>query len=446
MDTDLYIEHFLHLEERARVAKNLAELRFSMANETFALVPYRHAFIWQVDNRQTTLATVSGLAQLGPTSSLQQWLERLGRWLAQRDAIDGHYIEAKDLPAKLAAEWSEWLPQWLVCFTVSSRDGRRVAIVGLALDVPVPEAARPWLARLPAVWGHAWTALDRPRYRRAAVPPGWRRHARWAVPLLVLLVMAIPVRTSVLAPAEVAPLTAFAIAAPMDGVVHTVHVKPNQHVKRGDRLLTLDDTSLRARREVVARQLAVSRADALTSAQRSFENNSSRGDLAILNGRVAEREAELAAIDQQLARIHVVAPSDGVVVFADALDWQGKPVVTGERIALLADPAQAGLLIWLPVADAIALGEGSAVRFFMRIAPTAPLNAQIVQSSYQASLSPEGIAAYKVRARFVGVSPADAEKVRVGLAGTAKVYGASAPFIYYVLRRPLAALREWTGW
>src|SRR5690606_27456224 len=110
-------------------------------------------------------------------------------------------------------------------------------------------------------------------------------------------------------------------------------------------IFTLDDTTLRNRREVASRQLQVARADALAAAQKAFASDASRAELAALDGRVAERAAELASLDEQMARIEVRAASDGVVVFADTNDWLGKPVVTGERVALLGDRQSAGVMI-----------------------------------------------------------------------------------------------------
>lgn len=435
---------FVHLEERARAARSIPELRFTIANETFALAPYRQAFVWEVDPRRTRLATVSGLAQPAPDAPFGQWLGRLGDALLARPELDGEYVGAADLPAALAADWAEWLPQWLLCLPIATPDGQRVALAAFALDEPVGEDGSVWLARLPAVWGHAWAALPGGRAPRGVRP--LRRALRWALPLAIAALGAVPVRTSVLAPAEISPLQAFAVAAPMDGVIREFHVVPNQPVKAGDRLFTLDDTTLRNRREVAQRQLAVARADALAAAQKGFDNATSRAELAALEGRVAERRAELESIEQQLGRIRVTATRAGVVVFGDAVDWQGRPVVTGERVALLADPEDAGVLVWLPVADAIALQEGAELQLFLRVAPTAPLRARVEQTSYQATLSPEGVASYRLRARFTDLTPEQARQVRIGLAGTAKLYGERAPIAYAVLRRPLAALREWTGW
>ena len=36
--------------------------------------------------------------------------------------------------------------------------------------------------------------------------------------------------------------------------------------------------------------------------------------------------------------------------------------------------------------------------------------------------------------------------VRIGLRGTAKIYGDRVLLGYYLFRRPLATLRGWTGW
>jgi multidrug efflux pump subunit AcrA (membrane-fusion protein) len=435
---------FVHLEERLRAARAVPELRFSIANETFGLFAYRQAFVWDLTDGTPSLATVSGLAQVVSASPFAQWLERLGRVLQAHEGLDGEHVTAEDLPDTVAADWAAWLPAYLLCFLIESPEGQRLGLVAFALDEPVPDPVQPWLARLPTAWGHAWWALTGRRTRRAGRP--LVTLLRWALPLAVIAAMAIPVRLSVLAPAEIAPMQAFAVSAPMDGVIREFHVLPNQTVIAGQRLFTLDDTTLRSRREVALRQLAVARADALAAAQKAFDNAASRSELAVLEGRVAERQAEVASIDQQLGRIVVTAHKAGVVVFGDTLDWEGKPVVTGERIALLADPDDAGVLVWLPVADAITLEPGAPLRLFLQVAPTSPLHASVAQSSYQATLSPEGVASYRLRARFESLSPEAARRVRIGLSGTAKLYGERAPLGYYLLRRPLAALREWTGW
>lgn len=132
-------------------------------------------------------------------------------------------------------------------------------------------------------------------------------------------------------------------------------------------------------------------------------------------------------------------------MFGDVNDWQGKPVVTGERVALLADPRDAGMLIWLPVSDAINLEEGAEVKLYLQVAPLSPLIGKLSQTSYQATQSPEGVSAYRLRARFDALGTDETALARIGLKGTAKIYGQRAPLGYYLFRRPLSSLREFTG-
>jgi HlyD family secretion protein len=150
-------------------------------------------------------------------------------------------------------------------------------------------------------------------------------------------------------------------------------------------------------------------------------------------------------VEDQFKRIDVLSPADGVVVFGDINDWLGKPVTTGERVALLADPKDAGVLVWLPVSEAINLEAGAELKLYLQVAPLKPLSAILTQTSYQAVLSPEGISAYRLRAQLKPNNPEEQALARIGLKGTAKIYGQKATLGYYLFRRPLAALRELTG-
>ena len=109
---------------------------------------------------------------------------------------------------------------------------------------------------------------------------------------------------------------------------------------------------------------------------------------------------------------------------------------------LLANPDKPGVLIHLPVADAIALDEGAPVKLFLTVKPLSPLSGQVTETSYQALLSPEGVASYRLRAEL---GETDRAQARLGLRGTAKLYGDRVVLGYYLFRRPLATLREWSG-
>jgi multidrug resistance efflux pump len=436
---------FADLEERARQAKTLPELIFTIVNETFGLLPYRQAVLWELDTRKATkLRLVSGLTKLGDDSPNSIFLRRLGRDIAKRLADDGEYYVATDFKAALQKEWPEYLPSYLLSFVIKDQWGQARALIGFALEDEASELQQEWLIRLLGAYGYAWGALA--GKRRQTKSGWWKQPGVWAVgAVLSLAALFIPVSLSVLAPTEVIAFDAQAVSAPMDGVIKQFHVQPNQAVKKGDLLISFDDSSLKSRKEIAQKQLQVARADSLSAQQRAFSSDQSRGDLASLNGRVAEREAEIQAIDELLSRIELRAARDGIAIFGDVNDWQGKPVVTGERIAQLADPKDTGVLVWLPVADAINLEAGAPFRLYLQIAPLKPLEGKIVQTSYQVNLGPDGVASYRLRGRFEALDESELALARVGLKGTAKLYGAKAPLAYYLFRRPLSTLREQTG-
>ena len=72
--------------------------------------------------------------------------------------------------------------------------------------------------------------------------------------------------------------------------------------------------------------------------------------------------------------------------------------------------------------------------------PIYPRTATIERASYQASKSPDGVAAYRVRGTL------QAEDVsRLGLRGSAKIDGEEVPLGYFLFRRPLLVARQWLG-
>ena len=118
-----------------------------------------------------------------------------------------------------------------------------------------------------------------------------------------------------------------------------------------------------------------------------------------------------------------------------------RPVVAGEKIMQIADPAKVELEIMLPISDAINLEPGAETVFFLNIDPQTPLGARVRWSSFRATATAEGFLAFRLKAEFVdGESPP-----RIGLRGTAKVFGDETSIFFFLFRRPLAKARQWLG-
>ena len=435
------------IEARARSATTVTELVFSIANDGYGLLGFRQALVFEGDGAAAVLTAVSGLARPTEDSPYLVWLRRAWPWLHARAAAAPSWqtipTDTSDVPPAVLDGWQEWWPTGAFVLPLDRRSGERLGWVVFLLDQPPAEVQIRALVQLAQTWGYCWEMLagkPKPHLTRHWQKLGVTK--RLLLLLAVLGVFFIPVRQTALAPAEVIALDAEAMAAPLDGVVKTIHVRPNQAVKKGQPLFSLDETTLRNRLEVAQKSVAVADAELQAATQKAFDSYQSKGDLALLGGRANEKRAELAAVRSQLARIDVIAPQDGVAVFGDPNDWLGRPVATGERIMLLADPSKPGVLVHLSVADAIALESGASIKLFLTVLPLSPMDATVSETSYQAVLSPDGVASYRLRAVF----DSPQAQARIGLRGTAKIYGERVLLGYYLLRRPLATLREWTGW
>ena len=64
------------LEARARAATSVAELGFSIANDSYGLLGFRQALVLQGDGPGAALLTVSGLARPTEDSPYLIWLRR----------------------------------------------------------------------------------------------------------------------------------------------------------------------------------------------------------------------------------------------------------------------------------------------------------------------------------------------------------------------------------
>ncbi|VEE14182.1 efflux RND transporter periplasmic adaptor subunit [Ectopseudomonas mendocina] len=423
---------FLGLEQQARKVGNTEQLAFAMVNDGQALFGFRHAALLIAGKVQA----LTGISVVEAHAPFVAFVERATATLLKQERLDeGHNVDPTHLDEQARADMNDLSAAHAYWLPLKNRNGETFGGLWLARDLPFNEAEQSLLRQLADTYAHAWLALQPRKPWRMR----WPRRKLLAIAGALSLLLLIPVRQSVLAPAEVVPLGGRVVAAPLDGVIAEFLVKPNQSVAAGDLLVRFDATSLKAQSDVAERALGVAEAELKANSQRAFADAESSARLDLLAARVEQKRAERDYARQLLARSEVRAERAGIAVFADAERLTGKPVQTGERLMQIADPSQAELRIELPVGDAIALEPGAEVALFLDSDPLNRHEAQLERSAYEAQTTAAGQLAYRLDARFVDTPP------RVGLRGTAKLFGDRAPLAYYLLRRPLAAARQSLG-
>jgi Biotin-lipoyl like/HlyD family secretion protein len=433
----------MELERRLRQVDDLHVLAYQLVNDTHELVPYRQAILWQqAANGSKRLLAVSGLATADANAPFTLWMQAVGAELAAADAAPWlpRVIVPTDLSVGLAADWHEWLPAHALWLPLQLASDGRAGLL-LAREDKWLDADAKLLSYLADAAGHAWRALG----KTPAKNSGWtvlprRRPLQIVVAVLIVLAL-LPVSQTALAPAEIIARDPILVRAPLDGVVAEILVQPNQAVSNGQALLTLDTTRLSNQLEVARQSLQVAEEELRQAQQQGFIDSRANAGLALLRGKVDGQRTEVNYLSELEARINIKAPRDGIIIFSDVNDWLGRPVSLGERIMEVADPAATEIEVMVPVSDAISFEQGARIRIFLNIDPLRPVEAELRLASYQASMTAEGVLAY----RLVATIAPGTEPLRIGLKGTAKLYGERTLLIFHVLRRPLQTVRQWLG-
>jgi hypothetical protein len=432
----------LQLEHRARRAES-DELPFVMVNETADVLHYQQAALWRFADDTATrgrLAALSGVAVAEAQAPYARWLERVLPIVAARPPLDAlRIVGPTDLPDDLARDWAEWLPAHAVWCPMARAGGTPLGGLLVARsDEPWTEPELQVLELLAEHYAQCWILAETPK---AHVP--WartlkrRRKVLAGAALFLVAAAVIPVRESALVPAEVVPTDPVEVRAPFDGVVDAIDVRPNAAVTAGEVLARLDTDKLRTRLQVAVKARDIAEAEYDQAAQEAMAGGG-KARLAVLQAKIAQEAAEVAYVTGRLSRADLRAPVGGIAIFDSPTDWTGRPVSLGERIMLVADPRRVELEMQVPAADAVTFADGAPVTFFRNVAPDRPVSARVTFASYGSSVTAEGGVAYRFRARFSGGGA-----LRIGLKGTAKLFGARRPLIVWLLRRPLVALRQW---
>jgi hypothetical protein len=353
------------------------------------------------------------------------------------DARSLHVVDAGSLGVS-PTEWAEWFPSSALWCPMVDRRGELLGGLLLGRHDVWRDGETQLLGLLTGTYALC-LAMDELPSRRRLHWAGRRRLLVAAAVLVALAASLTPIRSSVLAPAEVVAAAPFPVRAPFDGVVETVHVTPNAAVKRGDLLVSFDTTERQAKSDVAEKALEIARAEYREASQQAMIDARAKGRLAILQSKVAQAELELAYDRSMLERAAVKSPGDGVAVFDDAQQWGGRPAALGERIMVIAPSRSTDLDIRVPVAQVVTFADDAEVVFFPNVNPDQPSRGRLTYTGYGTTPGADGVLSYVFRAHLDDAR----DGLRLGLKGTAKVFGPRRPFLLWVLRRPLAVVREW---
>jgi multidrug efflux pump subunit AcrA (membrane-fusion protein) len=433
------LQLILQIERDARRIKTTAELGFLIVNDTRRAVGARQVFLLQPQGKKLQVSAVSSLSAVERHAPVIQWIEqRLSRIMADKPAAPVLRLNLKtDSPDEDVAKAFPF-PEGLITPIVEPR-GRQLGLLLSVRETPFSENDGMIQQRLAETYGHAWGALGG---LRASLGSKLRKPGFWVgVCVLTGLTGMLPIPMTALAPAEVVPLEAIIIAAPIDGSIDQILVDPNHAVKAGDILFRYVDTQARGALDVADREVTVAEAKLRQASQMAFVDPAAKRELAVARTELRLKQAEQSFAAEVFERTVIRAPRPGIAVYADKRELIGRPVSIGQRIMELADPAQTQFRLQVPADDALVLREGAKVRIFMDSDPLNPLSGSVTRASPMARAGDSGSLVFKTEAKVGNgeIMPP------LGHRGTAQISGERVSLAFYLLRRPIAGLRQRTG-
>lgn len=434
------------LERQARRSETRQELVFAMVNWTHRLIPYYQALFFRTggDGARPVLEAVSAVATVDRNTPFALWAVDFCRALVR--ANPEHKLQlaqAGQLEQGIVTGWRQWLPPHVLVCPLKGRGGALLGVLLLAREEAFPPQDLSLVEVLADTYGHALAAFQGEARKRFPTLTGNKRRTLVLGSVLTVFALLFLVRIpeTVLAPAEIVPKEPVIVTSPVKGQIRDIDVRPYQMVQRGQLLFHLDDTEMVNQLALAQKNLQVVQAEYLRAEQKAFSDPLSKADLEVLRVQAEEKALIVNYTRQELERQQITAVQDGMVLFSDRNDWIGRPVAIGEKVMTLADPTRAEIQIMMPVDDAIALEPGATVRLFLRTDPLNPVAATISRTSFKAEGQAGGAMFFPLKAEF---DQPDQER-RIGLQGTAKVYGGRVSLFYYIFRKPLSVIRREAG-
>lgn len=225
-----------------------------------------------------------------------------------------------------------------------------------------------------------------------------------------------------------------AIVAGVDGYIAEAQARAGDVVRKGQVMGLLDQRTL----QLEAEKLSARRAQ-LRREYREALAGHDRTQVNILGARVAQAEAQLHLMEENLAHTRLIAPFDGVVVKGDLSQSLGSPVEKGQVLFEIAPLDGYRIILKVDERDIAAVAVGASGRLALAALPSRrlPLTVERITA---VSTPTDGQNYFRVEARL----DEPAEGLRPGMAGVGKLRAERHSLFWLWTHDMLDWLRLWT--
>jgi RND family efflux transporter MFP subunit len=241
------------------------------------------------------------------------------------------------------------------------------------------------------------------------------------------------------APASIEGSVSQVIAAPVAGFIKTAQARAGDRVAKGQLMATLDDRSL---------QLELNKwqgeANKIKKAYQEALAKKARTELSILRARSDQIDAELALVEQRIARTELRAPHAGYVTSGDLSQSMGAPVEVGDVLFEVAPLQDYRVIMEIDERDMAGIKKDNTGQVVIKAIPGEPVDIAIDQIVPMA-ISGDGNTYFRVEGKFDNPG----NDLRPGMEGVARIHVGERKLLWIWTHKVVDRIRLWLwarGW
>ncbi len=430
------------------------------------------------------LAHVS--SQNGARAAAQEWVNRTSAWAQAQPEVDCGFslalfdvrkaspkwwvaantawaekaapivAEATEVAARAAVEMQEIVQGAWWALPVLFNGEPTAVLVAHRTDetpAPIPDAVLVALrasASLAEPLLRQWREAERGffTYLADAVRSAWRKltgpgHLAWklgggGVVLALAILLLIPVSDRVTANTVIEGRTRHMVTAPFEGFIAQAMVRPGERVKKGQVLARLDDRDLLLEQGKVESE----RTQAASRLRQAMAERD-LSEMALAQTELRQAEAQLALVQARLARVALVAPSDGLVVSGDWSQQIGSPIETGKEMFEVATTDGWRVVLHVRDEDIARVQPGQAGVLRLAGQPQTTYRFEVSRVTAVAEVE-DGANGFRVDAKWVGETP----PLTPGMQGVGKIEVGRTNLLMSWTRSSVdwLSLKLWSWW
>lgn len=443
------VSKLIQLEFNLKNCENDSELFYSIVNQTIEIINYDQAVLVGLDySSKLKVEAISNVVSVDSTSPFVQYILDLSNKLKNLYSNDEiKLVNQTELSKDIKEQIKEFSPSnivWIPLKTIKNNIEVEFYLILFRNDF-FEQKDIEILSYLATSYKYFLFANRKDslktKLRNLKINNKYLKYSLIAI----FLAMFLPIKMSVIAPCEIQAKDPFVVTSPIDGSIDEIKVNSNDKVSNDELLVKIKDVDLINTYEIAKKKLDTVQAELHSMKQAGFYDIDKKSQISRLESEVALKEAELNYSKSLLDKTNIYSQTQGIAVVDNPNEWKGKPVITGEKILLIANPNEVEIKIMLSVKDALFLKESAEVKIFLDNKIFETWDAKISEIFYKPQVTPENIVSYKIIADFNDLKQNE-EIPKIGLRGTAKIYSQNVTLFFYLFRKPITSLRQLIAW